>query len=122
MSNPENFEIEKKVIERFIIKSKRERFLTFIQKDKTRIKFIKELSHINFLRDDLFEDVIGNEYEVVKAKISILKNIKDCYIISENNKLDQKRMDIKTALREIIGSDMGSLIVFGDAEIVYSEA
>jgi hypothetical protein len=117
-----NLDIEAKVIERFVIKTKKDRYLTFIKNDKTRQKFIKELHHMNFLQRDLFEKIDGNEFDVIKERIKSLRTLKDCYLISENPRLDKKRLDIDTALRETIGSDCGTLIVFGDAEIVYSEA
>ena len=117
-----NIDIESKVIDRFVIKTKRERYLTFIKSEKTRPKFINVLSQIDFLREDLFEKVEGNEYEFIKHRIKLLGNLKDCYVISENQRIDKKRLDIDTALTETIGADQGTLLVFGDAEILYSEA
>jgi hypothetical protein len=117
-----NIDIETKVIQRFVIKTKCDRYLTFIKSEKTRPKFINDLSHTNFLRQDLFDKVEGNEYEFVKQRIKGLGNLKDCYVISENQRIDKKRLDIDTALSEIIGANQGTLLVFGDAEILYSEA
>lgn len=117
-----NFDLEAKVIQRFIIKKKQDRYLTFINSEKTRPKFINDLSHVDFLREDLFDKVEGNEYELIKQRIKSLGNLKDCYIISENQRIDKKRLDIDTALTETIGTDQGTLLVFGDAEILYSEA
>lgn len=117
-----NVDIETKVIERFVIKTKQDRYLTFIKSEKTRPKFINDLSHFNFLREDLFDKVEGNEYEFIKQRIKVLGNLKDCYVISENQRIDKKRLDIDTALIETIGADQGTLLVFGDAEILYSES
>jgi hypothetical protein len=117
-----NIDIESKVIERFVIKTKRDRYLNFIKSEKTRPKFINDLSHINFFREDLFDKVEGNEYEFIKQRIKLLGNPNDCYVISENQRIDKKRLDIDTALTETIGADQGTLLVFGDAEILYSEA
>lgn len=115
-------DIEKKVIERFIVKSKRERYLTFIESDKTRGKFISELAHFRDLRQERFDKVSGDEKKVIKDRIKVLGNIKDCYLISENSELDKKRLDIDAALSMTIGYGMGTLIVFGDAQIVFYEA
>lgn len=117
-----NIDIEAKVIQRFVIKTKQDRYLNFIKSEKTRPKFINDLSHINFLREDLFDRVEGNECEFIKQRIKALRNQKDCYVISENKLIDKKRLDIDTALTEAIGADQGTLLVFGDAEILYSEA
>ena len=118
---PMNLELEVKIIERFIKKAKKDRYLTFIKSGKSRINFIKELAHFHDLRDDLFEEVIGDVYKTIISRVNNLNRITDCYLISESSALDQKRLDINTALRETIGSGMGILIVFGDAEIVYYE-
>lgn len=117
-----NVDIETKVIQRFVITTKRDRYLAFIKKENTREKFINELHHMNFLQQDLFDIVKGNEYEFIKQRLKVLGNIKDCYVISENKRIDKKRLDIDTALTETIGADQGTLLVFGDAEILYSEA
>lgn len=117
-----NIDIESKVIDRFVIKTKRDRYLTFIKSEKARPKFIHDLSHVNFLRVDLFDKVEGNEYEFIKQRIKGLGKLKDCYVISENKRIDKKRLDIDTALTETIGADQSTLLVFGNAEILYSEA
>ena len=117
-----NLELERKVIERFVLKSKRDRYFNFIKSDKTRKKFNKELAHFRDLRLEKFEEVKSDKVKVIKDRIKSLGNIKDCYLISENSELDKKTLDIDTALNETIGLGMGTLIVFGDAEIVYYEA
>ena len=116
-----NLELEAKIIERFINKAKKDRYLTFIRSDKSRVKFTNELAHFHDFRDDLFEEVKGDVYQTIISRVNNLKRITDCYLISESSILDQKRLDINTALRETIGNGMGTLIVFGDAEIVYYE-
>jgi predicted patatin/cPLA2 family phospholipase len=121
MTNNPNLDLETKVIDRFVIKTKGERFTTFIKNDKNRDKFTKALAHFNDLRKDLFEEVKGNEYQFIKDRIKSLGHLKDCYIISENSDLDAKRFDIETALRDTIGQGMGTLIIFGDAEVIYYE-
>jgi len=117
-----SLDIEKKVVERFVVKTKHDRYLTFLKNDKTRKKFTKELSHFRDLRQELFEEVKSDERKIIKDRIRHLGNIKDCYLMSENSELDRKTLDIETALNETIGYGMGTLIVFGDADIVYYEA
>ena len=116
-----NYDIESKVIMRFLNKAKRNRYLAFIKNNKTRPKFINDLSHVGFLQPDLFEKVEGNEFAFIKQRIQIFRLPKDCYVISENKAIDQKRLDIDTALLQTIAADQGTIPVFGDAEILYSE-
>jgi len=107
-----NVEIETKVIQRFVIKTKRDRYLAFIKNEKTREKFINELHHMNFLQQNLFDEVKGNEYEIIKQRLKDLGNIKDCYVISENQSIDKKRLDIDTALTETNRSRSRNIISF----------
>jgi len=113
-------ELEAKVIKRFIINRKQERYLGFIQAEKTRRKFTDELAHFSSQLKD-FEEIKGNEWKVLEEKLKNLGNPTDCYMISENSEIDAKRLDVKLALRESIGYGSGTLIVFGDANMVYYE-
>ncbi len=113
--------IEAKVIERFIVASKRERYLTLIAKAKTRHKFTRELAHFHDLEPGLFEEVKGDERKFIQDRIGKLGNLDECYLISESPELDQARMGIDEALGKVIGFGMGTLIVFGDAVVVYYE-
>ena len=115
-----NIDIETKVIKRFIIDKKQDRYLSFIQKDKTRRKFAKELAHFSSQLKD-FEEIKGNEWKVIEDTVANLGNPTDCYVISEDNQIDGRRMKIDEALTKTIGNGMGTLIVFGDANQVYYE-
>ena len=114
-----SLELETLVIERFIVKTKRDRYLTFINGDKIRYKFTLELAHFRDLRQERFDEIKGDERNIIKDRIKSLGNITDCYLISENSKLDRKRMDIDTALYNTIGKGLGPLIVLGNAETVF---
>jgi len=114
-------ELESKVINRFVIKDKRDRYLNFISKDKTRDKFTFELAHFRDLDLRLFEEVKGDERKMIKNKLKVLFKLTDCYLISEDKELDRKRLTVDEALQETIGHGMGTLVVFGDAEMVFYE-
>jgi hypothetical protein len=115
-----DIELESKVIKRFIVNNKHERYLTFIKADKTRGKFVDELAHFSSQLKG-FEEIKGNEWKVLEEKLKSLGNPTTCYVISENRKNDARRMDVETALKETIGYGSGTLIVFGDANQVYYE-
>ncbi|PSR54253.1 hypothetical protein AHMF7605_12320 [Adhaeribacter arboris] len=115
-----DLELEEKVIKRFIINKKQERYLTFIQAEKTRSKFIDELSHFTSQLKD-FEEIKGNVWKVLEEKLKKLRNPTDCYVISENREIDARRLNIELALSEIIGHGSGTLLVFGNANMVYYE-
>ena len=115
-----DLDIESKVIENFVIESKRDRYLTFVKKSKTRKKFINELAHFSS-QLDRFDEIKKNEWNVINQKLDRLNKITDCYVISENREIDGKRMKVDQALSETIGMGMGTLIVFGNAEVVFYE-
>ncbi|MFD2248129.1 hypothetical protein [Pontibacter ruber] len=114
-----DIDLETKVIQRFIVSHKQERYWSFIKKDKTRDKFVKQLAHFSSQLKD-FEEIKGNEWKVIEVALAHLGNPSDCYVISEDSAYDGRRMSIKEALK-VIGNGMGSLLVFGDADQVYYE-
>ncbi|KAA3439845.1 hypothetical protein [Rufibacter hautae] len=113
-------ELEAKVIKRFIVDRKQERYLTLIQAEKTRSKFTNALAHFSSQLKD-FEEIKKNEWKVLEEKLKNLGNPTDCYVISENGEIDARRMNVELALRESIGHGFGTLVVFGDANLVYYE-
>src|SRR5688572_28089964 len=111
-----NLELEKKVIQKFIEKSKQERFIQFSSDPKNRRKFINELAHFKDLKWDMFSEVKGIEKNVILE--SLQKNnipAKGCYLISQDSKLDTKTLEFSEAIKEVIARGMGTIIVFGDA-------
>lgn len=119
----QNADLEIKVIKRFVDKAKQDRYIQFVSSHKNRHKFINDLSHINFFQWDKFEPVKGIEEQV------ILKTLKEsgvadktCYVISENTDIDAKILDTKKAISDTVGYGMGTILVFGDADIIYFES
>ncbi|HEU4861998.1 MAG TPA: hypothetical protein VFT15_19275 [Chitinophagaceae bacterium] len=118
----QNVDLEIKVIKRFINQAKQNRYIQFVSSPKNRHKFIRDLSHFNFLKQDLFNDVKGIEEEVI---LEALRKHgvpdKTCYVISENSRIDTKTMDTKEAISETVGYGMGTILVFGNADIIFYE-
>jgi hypothetical protein len=119
----QNADLEIKVIKKFVDKSKQNRYIQFVSSSKNRHKFISDLSHFNFFKWDLFEAVKGNEEQTIIQALQ--KNAvadKTCYVISENNNIDTKTLDTKEAISETVGYGMGTILVFGDADMIYFES
>jgi hypothetical protein len=116
-----NIDLEIKVINTFIVKEKQARYIEFISSTQTRNKFIDNLPHFRDLQWDLFEE-ITNDDEILNRLKSLKSHIKDCYIISEDNKIDQKIFPVQEAIKTIGGyRDHATMLVFGNAELVYFE-
>jgi len=118
-----NADLEIKVIKKFVDKAKQERYIQFISSAKNRHKFISDLSHFNFFQWDKFESIKGIVEQVILR--SLQKNgitDKTCYVISENDDIDTKTLDIKKAITDTVGYGMGTILVFGDADMIYFES
>lgn len=119
---PQNVELEIKLIKKFVDEKKQDRYLQFISTPKNRQKFISDLPHFNYFKWDLFEELVGNESQIILT--TLRKNKvpdKNCYVISENTELDTKTLDTTKAIQDIIGCGMGTILVFGNADIIFYE-
>ena len=119
----QNVDLEIKVIKKFVEKTKQDRYIQFVSSPKNRHKFIDDLHCFNFFKWDLFNPVKGiEEYIILEALL--LNNVasKTCYVISENAGIDTRTLDVKQAIDETVGFGMGTILVFGDADIIYFES
>lgn len=116
--------LETKLIERFVVEAKRDRYLGFIQKVRTRPKFIADLCHVGVFREDLFTAITGHERDAIRERLRTFPHIKDGYIISQDTRIDGGRFDIPSVLDEALSpwADTGTIIIFGDTDLVYREA
>jgi hypothetical protein len=113
-------ELEILTINRYFKKDKAKRYVDFVLKDKTRPKFISKLAHLRDLEFSKFQKIEGNEESIIQEKVNKQKLV-DCYVISENKQIDKQFMGIELALKATIGYGMGTILVFGDAEVIYYE-
>lgn len=119
----QNTDLEIRVIKRFVHKAKQDRYIHFVSLPKNRDKFISDLPHFNFFRWELFDTVKGNEEQAILQ--ALRKNgvaDKTCYIISENTDIDTQTLDTKEAISQTVGYGMGTILVFGDADMIYFES
>ena len=119
----QNADLEIKVIKKFVDKAKQDRYIQLVSSPNNRHKFVSDLSHFNFFKWDLFESVKGNEEQAIFQALQ--KNgvaDKTCYVISENTDIDTRILDTKEAIGETVGYGMGTILVFGNADIIYFES
>lgn len=118
----QNIELENKVINRFLTKSKRDRYLQFVTSTKNRKKFIKDLHSGQFFLASALERVTGIEEKVIEQAL-IQQGITSstCYVISENAALDTQMLPLREALRTVVGWGAGTILVFGDADLIFVE-
>ena len=103
---------EKGIINTFIVKNKRNRYLEFIQKPKTRNKFIDLLYHFNDLDPEVMVN-IPNDQQHANNILEILKRKgapDKCYVVSTDDEIDGRIIILSEVLSYIVGSFGGAII------------
>ena len=119
---PQNLDLEQKVITRFFDKSKRERYLQFVASPKNRKKLIADIHSGQCFQAHALERVTGIEEHVLQQALNqqgILSS--SCYLISDNAALDTQTLPLPEALRKVVGWGKGTILVFGEAELIFVE-
>jgi hypothetical protein len=112
--------LEMLTVNRYFQKDKAKRFVDFILSGKNRPKFTSALAHLKDLQYSKFKKVGSGEKELILKMITEQK-LSKCYVISENKNIDRQFMEPERALTATIGYGMGTLLVFGDSELIYYE-
>ncbi len=116
-------EHEQATIRAFISPDKQERFLTFLSKPKNRKKLTGELAHFRWF-DPRFAAAIPWKVDpklgVWERHLQGIANIqgllkskgagKTCWAISEDPNLDGKELALESALEEVVGKGMGTIL------------
>jgi hypothetical protein len=119
---PQILELERQVITRFFDNSKRERYLQFVASSKNRKKLIADLASGQFFQANALERVTGIEEDVIQQALrqqGILSS--NCYLISDNATLDTQTLPLLEALRKVVGWGAATILVFGEAELIFVE-
>lgn len=118
----QNIDLEIKVIRKFIEKTKQDRFIQFISTPKNRNKFIEELAHLNYLKWDLFTEVIDDTEQTIIKTLKTHKVPSElCYAMSEDKDLDMQTLNTLQAIKETVGHGNGTILVFGNADNIFYE-
>ncbi len=114
---------EQKLIEVFIIKKKRNRYLQFLNSSKNRRKFIKELAHFKDFDIRYVASLPENQQneDGIENNLIALGANKKCQLISEDNTIDTTQMELKSAIHEVLGKGMGTIISCIPGKLAYYE-
>jgi hypothetical protein len=112
--------LETQVIDKFFLKQKADRYKVFVAKAKTRRKFIDALAHFKDLDYSKFLKV-GPDPESLLLEIAQKYKICACYVISQNRAIDGQYIDVQKVAKLVIGCQMGTFLIFGQASAVYFE-
>jgi len=113
-------ELEILTVRKYTQKEKSDRYAGFVSNPRSRSKFIANLAHLKDLDFRKFRKLDNNEADQVR-EMARRAEFNTCYVISENKRIDGRFLDVEKAIHETIGYGMGTLLVFGSAEVVYYE-
>jgi len=111
------------IVRSFIVKDKRERFLSFLSNPKRRGEITRRLADGREIDSRCHVKIAADQQDPA----SIAKLLKargagaDCYVLSENKTLDGKRMLLLEALAQTVGYGMGTIISCVPGALAYFE-
>jgi hypothetical protein len=113
-------QLERQVIRRFFEKSKRDRYLQFVTSPKNRKKLIADIHSGHVFRANVLERVTGLEEQVIQQALRQCGHATTTfYVINENAALDTQTLLLPEALRQVVGWGTGTILVFGEAGLIF---
>ena len=103
---------EEGIVRGFIIRERQSRYLEFLKRPKRRPSFTGELAHFKHL-DPAFAQLIPPAKQNVAGISKLLKEKgapENCWAISESSEIDGQLMPLLHALKEILGSGIGTFL------------
>ena len=111
------------VVKAFVVKAKRDRYLGFVSSAKNRKKFTKALAHFHDFDSRVLKPIPPNSHNAQKI-LDLLKQKgagQECFLISESSKLDNRSMELKKALEEIVGFGLATIVSCIPGKLAYYE-
>jgi len=118
-----NGETEKALVESFFLPAKRDRYLELIRNPKGRGKLLSSLPHCKDLDPRTTLPIQPNQQNAssIEQILIGLGALATCYLVSEDRELDGKTMDLRDALKLVIGYSPGTLISCKPGALGYFE-
>jgi hypothetical protein len=118
---PMNHELA--IVQAFVLPVRQERYLEFLKSSKNRKKFINVLAHFRHLDPKFATSITGNQTNpsaIVELLVGKGAGIK-CWVISENTDLEGREFNLKIAVKETVGRQMGTFISCIPGKLAYFE-
>jgi hypothetical protein len=127
-------EHEQGIVKAFIVRSRKERFSSFLSSPKNREKFTKELAHFRWF-DARFASAVpwkvDPKLKLWDRHVQGIDNVsrllkskgagQTCWIISKDSKLDGQGLPLESVLESVIGSGMGTILSCISGKLAYYE-
>jgi hypothetical protein len=113
---------EKSLIETFVTKSRRQRYLNLINSERGRNKFRKYIAHFDDF-DERYVVAMNSTHNVVDLHQQLkTRNAPEvCYIISENSLYDAKSMELTAAIDRLHNSGISFFLCCIAGKLYYYE-
>lgn len=127
-------EHELATVRAFIVRGRQERLSSFLASSKNRVKFTKELAHFRWF-DQRYVTVVpwkvdpslklwDRHVQGIESICRLLRSKgagKTCWAISEDAKLDGQELTLESALENVIGRGMGTILSCIPGKLAYFE-
>jgi hypothetical protein len=115
---------EEALIRGFVLAAKRQRLVDLLANPKRRRTATASLAHFRDLDSRRAVPVRSNEHDAASVERALrARGAGDtCYVVSENQALDGRRMALAAALDEVVGRGLGTLISCVPGVLAYFES
>ena len=110
-------------IEAFVVRERRERYLTLLSSQRGRAKLRQVLPHFQHLDCQYAQLVSASDHSpsCVAALLRREGAPATCYLLSEDSELDGCVMNLDEALEAVVGRGMGTFVSCVPGELAYFE-
>ena len=134
MSAASQTDHEQATLKAFVVSGRQERFSSFLASPKNREKFTRELAHFRWFDQRFATTVpwkVDPRLKLSERHAQGIENIrrllrskgagKNCWAISEDQVLDGHELQLETALEQVVGSGMGTILSCIAGKLAYFE-
>jgi hypothetical protein len=113
---------EAALIKAFVRHNRQERYLQFVSKPKTRAKFLGELAHFGEL-DWRYARALATNWSAsgIVSELVSRGAPQQCWVTSEDARIDGKSMPLGNAVGAVLGSQMGTFLSCIPGRLAYFE-
>src|SRR5882724_5299878 len=127
-------EHEQAMVKAFVVRGRQERFSSLLSSVRNRKKFTSELAHFRWF-DGRFATAVPWKIDPsrklwdghVQGIQNVLRLLRSkgagqtCWVISEDSKIDSQELPLESALEDLIGSGMGTILSCIPGKLAYFE-
>lgn len=114
---------DERLIARFFLPARRERYEEMISHPKKRRKFLLELAHLNSLDPRCVVPLDPKKLfpEQIAAILTTKGAPADCWVTSEDGRRDGRQLPLLEALKDIVGCQMGTILTCIPGKLAFYE-